>query len=134
VASLASSGDRGSAKVLHYRDLIAWQRAMDVAQRVYEMSAACPKEEIFGLVSQMRRSAVSIPWNIAEGQGRKSRKDFQHHLSIALGSMCEMETQVLLAGRIGFLSKTQVDSVLTDAAEVGRLVNGLYNSLSPITN
>ena len=86
-------------KIRDYRDLIAWQRGMDVAQLVYEVSASCPKEEIFGLVSQMRRSAVSIPSNIAEGQGRKSSKEFQHHLSIAHGSLCEMETQIVLAGR-----------------------------------
>jgi four helix bundle protein len=115
--------------VKSYRELIAWQRAMDMAETVYKVSAACPKEELFGLVSQMRRSAVSVPSNIAEGQGRKSTKEFMHHLSIAHGSVCEMETQVLLAGRIGFLSKAQVDQVLANAAEVGRLVNGLYNSL-----
>ena len=102
---------------------------MDMAQLVYEVSSACPKEELFGLVAQMRRSAVSVPSNIAEGQGRKSTKEFQHHLSIAHGSVCEMETQVLLAGRIGFLDGKQVDRVLVSASEVGKLVNGLYNSL-----
>ena len=117
------------AKVRSYRDLIAWQRSMDMAQLVYEVSAACPKEELFGVVSQMRRSAVSIPSNIAEGQGRKSTNQFMRHLSIAHGSICEMETQVLLAGRVAFLSSEQVDRVLDNSGEVGRLVNGLYNSL-----
>ena len=79
----------------------------------------------------MRRSAISIPSNIAEGQGRKSDRDFQRHLAIAHGSICEMETQVMLAGRLGFLDQGQVDRVLDGSAEVGRLVNGLYNSISP---
>src|SRR5437763_15830431 len=117
--------------IRHYRDLIAWQRAMDLAQTVYEVSASCPKEEIYGIVSQMRRSAVSIPSNIAEGQGRKSDGDFRRLLAIAHGSICELETQVILAGRLGFLAKEQVDRVLEDSAEVGRLVNGLYSSIVP---
>jgi four helix bundle protein len=115
-----------------YRDLIAWQRAMDVAQLVYQVSAACPKEELFGIVSQMRRSAVSVPSNIAEGQGRKSTKDFLRFLSIAYGSLCEMETQVTLGGRLGFLDESHVTQVLDASAEVGRLVNGLYHSLQPV--
>jgi four helix bundle protein len=117
--------------VRSYQDLIAWQRAMDVAQLVYEVSHACPKEELFGIVSQMRRSAVSIPSNIAEGQGRKSTKDFLRFLSIAHGSLCEMETQVTSAGRLGFLDGKQVAHVIDASAEVGRLVNGLYKSLQP---
>ena len=96
--------------VKSYRDLIAWQRAMDMAEIVYKVSAACPKEELYGLVSQMRRAAVSVPSNIAEGQGRKSTKEFMRHLSIAHGSVCEMETQILLAGRIGFLSQATTGS------------------------
>ena len=119
--------------VKSYKELIAWQRAMDVAQLVYEVSGSCPKEELFGIVSQMRRSAVSIPSNIAEGQGRKSTRDFLRFLSIAHGSVCEMETQVVLAGRLGFLNSDQVQQVLESSAEVGRLVNGLYNSLQPAT-
>ena len=117
--------------IRHYRDLIAWQRAIDVVQLVYEVSASCPKEELYGIVNQMRRSAISIPSNIAEGQGRKSDRDFQRHLAIAHGSICEMETQVMLAGRLGFLDQRQVERVLDGSAEVGRLINGLYNSISP---
>jgi four helix bundle protein len=112
-----------------YRDLIAWQRAMDLAQLVYQASGACPKEELFGVVSQMRRSAVSIRSNIAEGQGRKSPRDFQRFLSIAHGSLCELETQVMLAGRLRFLEPVHATGLLDASAEVGRLINGLYNSL-----
>jgi len=96
---------------------------MDVAQTVYEVSASCPKEEIYGIVSQMRRSAVSIPSNIAEGQGRKGGGDFRRFLAIAHGSVCELETQVILSGRLGFLDQSQVDRVLDGAAELGRLSN-----------
>ena len=103
--------------VRSYRDLIAWQRAMDVAQLVYEVSRACPKEERFGIVSQMRRSATSIPSNIAEGQGRKSTREFLRFLSIAHGSLCEMETQVDLAGRLGILNGPEVTQVLDESAE-----------------
>ena len=116
-------------KVLNYRDLIAWQRAMELAEHVYALSAAFPADERFGLTSQLRRSAVSIPSNIAEGQGRKSTKEFQHHLSIAHGSVRELETQVLLAQRLKFTTKERGDAALGVASEVGRLINGLYNSL-----
>src|SRR5262245_50620052 len=102
---------------------------MAVAELVYQVTGSCPKEELHGIVSQVRRSAVSIPSNIAEGQGRRSHREFRRHLLTAHGSMCEMETQVLLAGRLGFLDQSQVDSVLSNAAEVGRLVNGLMRSL-----
>jgi four helix bundle protein len=116
--------------IRNYRDLVGWQRAMDVAVVVYEVSGSCPKEELYGIVSQMRRSAVSVPSNIAEGQGRRSDGDFLRHLAIANGSRCELETQAILAGRLGFLDQSQVDRVLEGTAEVGRLINGLINSIS----
>ena len=74
----------------HYTGLIAWQKAVDLVEEVYRATAAFPKEELFGLTSQIRRAAVSVPSNIAEGQGRASTNEFRHHLSIALGSLCEL--------------------------------------------
>jgi four helix bundle protein len=116
-------------KVLTYRELYAWQRAMDFAEAVYRETGAFPLEETYGLRSQVRRSSVSVVSNIAEGQGRKSTREFLHRLSIAHGSLLEAETQLLLSGRLGYLSSSVVEGLLAGASEVGRLVNGLYASL-----
>ena len=117
--------------VKRYDELIAWQKAMDLVEDVYGSTAHFPKEEVYGLTQQLRRSAVSIPSNIAEGQGRRSTGDFLHHLSIAHGSLRELETQILIAGRLRLLKDTRVDELMKMCAEVGRLINGLYNSLHP---
>jgi four helix bundle protein len=116
--------------VKSYRDLIAWQKAMDLVEAVYRATVAFPKEEIYGLRSQIRRSAVSIPSNIAEGQARASTRDFLNFLSIARGSLCEMETQLLLAERLGYIKGRGGSALLDQAAEVGRLINGLSKSLA----
>ncbi len=115
--------------VKSYRELIVWQRAMDFAEAVYRETGAFPLEETYGLRSQVRRSAVSVPANIAEGQGRKSTREFLHRLSIAHGSPLEAETQILLSRRLGYLQAAPADALLESAGEVGRLVNGLYASL-----
>jgi four helix bundle protein len=116
--------------VKSYRELIVWQKAMDLAESVYKLTSGFPREEIYGLTSQVRRSAVSIASNIAEGQGRSSTRDFLNFLSIARGSLCEMETQVLLAERLGYVQGHDGSGILNQAAEVGRLINGLANSLT----
>ncbi|CAN5441595.1 MAG: four helix bundle protein [Acidobacteria bacterium] len=113
----------------NYRDLIAWQRAMDFAVAVYEATKAFPQEERYGLTSQLRRCSVSIPSNIAEGQGRRNDGHFKHSLQMAHGSLCEAEAQVLLAQRLGFLKAEAADRLLDQAGEVGRLVTGLTKSL-----
>lgn len=113
-----------------YRDLIAWQKAMDLAIMVYKVTAKFPREELYGLTAQLRKSGVSVPSNIAEGQGRRSKREFLHHLSIAHGSLSEAETQLLIARRLDYLEKTELDDVMNVAAETGRLVNGLINSLA----
>jgi four helix bundle protein len=113
-----------------FRDLIAWQKAMDLVETVYRASAAFPREEIYGLRSQIRQSAVSVPSNIAEGQGRKSTKEFLHFLSIAYGSLCEAQTQAILADRLGFLDEQYKSDLFNQSDEVGRLINGLADSLS----
>ncbi len=116
------------ATVKTYKDLIAWQRSMDLACEVYHLTASFPREETYGLTRQLRESAVSVPSNIAEGQARTT-KDFRHFLAIALGSLQELETQLLLAGRLEMVSEERVRSVIDAGGEVGRLVRGLSLSL-----
>ena len=116
-------------KVKNYQELIAWQRAMDLAEEVYTASRDFPREEIYALTNQIRRAAVSIPSNIAEGQGRRTTADFLRHLSIAYGSLCELETQILIAQRLRYLVQEKVENILARAGEVGRILNGLMASL-----
>lgn len=115
--------------VLNYRELIAWQRAMDLVEAVYTATLEFPREEAYGLTAQLRRAGVSIPSNIAEGQGRRSTREFLNFLSIAHGSLRETETQILIAQRLHYLSPTAAESLMCLAGEVGRLINGLSNSL-----
>jgi four helix bundle protein len=89
--------EKSSAKGQSYRELVAWQRAVDLVEAVYRETQTWPREEIYGLTNQARRAAVSIPANIAEGQGRVSAKEFGHHLVIAYGSVCELETHLVIA-------------------------------------
>jgi len=111
-----------------YRDLKAWQRAMELVTAIYASTQRFPKEETYGLVSQMRRAAVSIPSNIAEGQGRRLEGDFQHFLRNARGSLLELETQILIAQNPRYLDEADAE-VLAMCAEVGRILNGLIGSL-----
>jgi four helix bundle protein len=117
-------------KVKNYQELIVWQRAMDLVEDVYRSSKDFPREEIYALTSQIRRAAVSIPSNIAEGQGRRTTSDFLRHLSIAYGSLREVETQILIARRLKYIAQARLEEVMNRAGEVGRLLNGLMNSLS----
>jgi four helix bundle protein len=113
-----------------YRDLVAWQKAMDLVTATYRAPAGFPKDELFGLTSQLRRAAVSIPSNIAEGQGRLSEKEFRYFLGQARGSLMEVETQLQIAENLGYLQKEQTRSLLQSCAEVGRILNGLLASVS----
>jgi four helix bundle protein len=117
--------------VQNYQELIAWQKAMDLVVLIYELTGRFPREELYGLTSQLRRAGVSIPSNIAEGQGRFTTGEFVHSLSIAHGSLREVETQVLIAQRLNYLDAQSTLGFMNRAAEVGRLINGLANSLSP---
>ena len=116
-------------KVQHYRQLEVWQLAMDLAERCYQATKGFPKEELFGLTSQIRRSAVSIPANIAEGQGREHTKEFLNHLSMARGSLLELETHLMLSQRIGLLQQPELDSLLTMTDRLGRMLSGLRKAL-----
>jgi len=116
-------------KVRWYRDLIVWQKAMTLAEAVYRATSQFPKEEVYGLVSQMRRAAVSIASNIAEGHARNSRGEYLQFLGHARGSLAEVETQTILATRLGLLPTDAEKQLLDGASEIGRLLNGLRDSL-----
>jgi four helix bundle protein len=113
-----------------HNDLVLWQKSMDLAVLVYRTSAALPKQEMFGLVSQLRRAATSIPSNIAEGSARKSTREFIQFLHIARGSMAELETQLQLAQRIGYLSAIEADGAQRSIDEVGRILSAVITGLN----
>jgi four helix bundle protein len=112
-----------------YKDLVAWRRAMELVGEIYRMTQGFPEKELYGLTSQLRRAAVSVPSNIAEGQGRLSKGEFHQFLGHARGSLMEVETQVLIAQDLGYLDKTSTEKLLGKAAELGRVLNGLLASL-----
>ena len=114
-----------------FNDLIAWQRSMDLAEEVYRATRDFPKTEQYGLTSQMRRAAVSIPSNIAEGRNRRTTREFVNFLFIARGSLGELETQVRLATRLAYFAEPVSTALLDLCAEVGRLMTGLAKSLAP---
>ena len=115
----------------HYRQLIAWPKSIVLVTDLYKLSNLFPREEIYGLTSQIRRSAVSVPSNIAEGQGRRTSGEFLQFLRNAYGSLCELETQVTIANNLDYLTTNQTDAFLQQTAEVGRIINGLIASLAP---
>jgi four helix bundle protein len=115
--------------VKSYRDLVVWKKAMALVLQVYRSTQAFPKIETYGLTSQLRRAAVSVPSNIAEGQARLSTGEFRQFLGNAKGSLTEVETQILIAQGLGYLRTEESESLLTDAAEVGWILNGLLSSL-----
>jgi four helix bundle protein len=115
--------------VQSYRELIVWQKAMELAKEVYLVTQSFPAEERFGLTSQVRRAAVSIASNIAEGQGRFSTGEFKQFLGHARGSLYEVETQMQLARDLGFINAAQHESAEKRSTEVAKLLNGLIRSL-----
>lgn len=117
------------ARIRSYRDLIAWKIAMDLSERVYALSAMLPVDERFGLVQQLRRSAVSVASNIAEGHARGSTRDFGRFISISRGSLAEVETQLEMCSRLDMLAEESVSDVLALCDELGRILTGLRKSL-----
>ncbi len=115
--------------VQSYRELKVWQAAMRLAQECYHVTKKFPREEMFGLTSQIRRSAASVPANIAEGQGRQSTKEFLNFLSMARGSLMEVETHLELSHRVGLIPKPALDKLLSLTNEISRMLNGLRTSL-----
>ncbi len=116
-------------KVLNFKDLLSWQKAMDIVANVYGLVKLFPAEERYALTDQLRRAAISIPSNIAEGQGRNSEKEFVHFLGIAIGSAAEVETQLLAAVRIGYLEECQIQETVSLIYDVIRLIKGLQQKL-----
>jgi four helix bundle protein len=116
--------------VKDYRELIVWQKAMDLVETIYLTTKAFPKDELYGLTSQIRRAAISIPSNIAEGNGRNTTRDYVHFLGMAYGSVKEVETQVLIAERLQYINSTRSNELVKMTGEISRLVSGLMNSLN----
>jgi four helix bundle protein len=112
-----------------YKELLAWQHSMQLVSSIYRATKLFPREEVYGLTSQLRRSAVSVPSNIAEGQGRATRGEFLQFLGHARGSLFEVETQLILAGELGYLPSSDVSQLLNKMTRVAQLLNGLISSL-----
>ncbi len=115
--------------ITSYRDLKVWQKAIDLVASAYRATADFPKREVYGLASQLQRSAVSVPANIAEGHGRDHLGDYLHHLSVAYGSLMELETHFIIGGRLGYLADADLQSLLKDTDEIGRMLSSLKRSL-----
>ena len=113
-----------------FKDLIVWQKAMDLCVDIYLLTDLFPTHEKFGLISQIKRCVVSISSNIAEGAGRNSKNEFKHFLSVSLGSSFELETQLILANRINYFNNKKLDEVLAKLDEVQKMITGLQKSLS----
>jgi four helix bundle protein len=115
--------------VQSYRELVAWNKAMELVTEIYRVTHTFPKEELFGLMSQLRRAAVSIPSNIAEGKGRLSKGEFRQFLGNARGSLAEVETQILIAQNLFYLDKSAAEKLLAMVEEVGKVLNGLISAV-----
>jgi four helix bundle protein len=114
----------------NHRDLIVWQKAMALVTECYLVTQRFPDRERFGLSSQLQRAAVSVPANIAEGNGRRSRPSYVNHLSIAYGSLAELETHILIGVNLGYTQASDVESALSQVEEVRRMTAGLIRSLT----
>jgi four helix bundle protein len=118
-----------TVSIRSYRDLVAWQLGVELSLRIYRCTSSLPDDERFGLISQLRRAAVSVPSNIAEGYGRGSTSDYVRFLKVARGSLFELQTQVLIANRLGFLAGEAFEQLEEKSNELGRVLAGLIKSL-----
>ena len=121
-------------KVTNYRELIVWQKSIAVAKQVYLLVKKLPKEELYALSDQMRRSAISISSNIAEGQERKTPIEFARFISYAQGSRAELETQLILCLEIGYLTENEINPILSMLEEIGKMLHSISNKLTTNTN
>jgi len=112
-----------------YRDLKVWQLGVEISLQVYQVTRDFPKHELYGLTSQIRRAAVSVPSNIAEGQARKTQKELARFLDIAKGSLAEIETQLIIASKLGYLDQGKTDELLKMTDQESRMLSGLINSV-----
>jgi four helix bundle protein len=116
-------------RIQSYRDLLVWQKAMDLVVDCYRFASNLPKSETYGLISQIQRASIAIPANIAEGHGRDHMGDYLRHLSIANGSLMELETHLLLIGRLGYRPENDAEALLAQCSEVGKMLAGLSRNL-----
>jgi four helix bundle protein len=112
-----------------YKDLLAWQKSMDLVEMVYELTKQFPREELFGLATSMRRATVSIPSKIAAGHERDNTREYIQHLASARGSLSEVETQIEVARRLGYINDEQQELFIKLASDTGKIINGLMNSM-----
>jgi len=113
-----------------FRKLEVWKKSIELVKEIYFLTNTFPKDENYGLKSQIKRSAISIPSNIAEGCGRDSPKQFQYHLNVALGSICELETQIILSNQLHFSNEENCKNIIRSINEVSKMVNGLKRSIN----
>ncbi len=118
-------------EVKTYRDLTVWRKSIELVKAVYVLSRLFPKEELYVLTAQMRRAAISIPSNIAEGQSRRSTRDFINFLNIARGSLSELETQIIISAELGYCITADIENILSLCGEVGKMLNSLISSVKP---
>ena len=122
--------DDGSNTIKSFRDLRVWRSAFDLTIQIYKLTSSFPQHETYGLKSQMQRSAISIPSNIAEGCGRTGNNELKHFLTISLGSSYELETQIILANEFGYINNDDLNKIIKQIQEVQKMLVGLYKSLS----
>ncbi|MBS1486122.1 MAG: four helix bundle protein [Bacteroidetes bacterium] len=117
----------------NYKELKVWKKSVDLATAVYSITYSFPKTEQYGLTQQIRRAVVSISSNIAEGAGRKYDREFSHFLSIAYGSLCELETQLLISVNLGFVSNDEISSIINEITELQKMIYTLTKTIESIT-
>ncbi|MGA9117921.1 MAG: four helix bundle protein [Bacteroidota bacterium] len=127
--NLQIENDQVTRQTRDYRDLLVWQKGIHLVKDIYALTRGFPKDELFGLSSQLRRAAVSVPSNIAEGQQRRSVNDFKRYLSIALGSLAEIDTQLVVAGELGYTSGEGLRQLQSDICDMRKMLYGLIASL-----
>lgn len=118
--------------VKSYRELLVWQKGIELVKVIYGLVRSFPREEVYVLGDQLRRSSISIPSNIAEGQARQSTKEFKQFLSIALGSLAEVDTQVVMAHELGFISASDLERVNGQITELRKMMSGLIGKLTTV--
>ena len=116
-------------EVKGFSDLVIWQRSMDLAEKVYQITKKLPAKEDWGLISQLCRAAVSVPSNIAEGYGRQASGEYRHHLLIARGSLMEVETQIILCQRLNYLSKAEAELIIDEIQQICRMFTALISKI-----
>lgn len=120
--------------VKHYKELLVWQKAVDLSETVYRVAAKFPKSQQYSLVQQLERSAISVASNIAEGASRQSTKEFMYFVGISIGSLAELETQLIIAQRLGFVEKKALEETMLTIDEIGKMLYGLLKKLKEKAN